>query len=225
MTIEQVDGPHWDNTVKRAWELIMHVVTEKMLQPDKFDHTQFIDLEIPPRQSNFIPTARKEDQDFTGRDASSNRPLNSNLQLETTKYTMHEATRSEHSKHMLHFYSTHFQHEVDFHHKVAYRFEKAYRLSKKPGTRLQTLNLEVIDCISDYFNYIEQDSMTLFYLLFFSIYYKNHAIVDFIRTLIKKTAPNPKVLKLLEMIDTHGIPKIRTVGEQVNSFVYHMVLY
>ena len=225
VTIEQVDGPHWDNTVKRAWELIMHVITEKMLQPDTFDHTQFIDLEKPPHHINFIPSGRKEDQDFTGRDASSSRPLNGKSHLETTKFTMQEATRTEYSKNVLHFYSTHFQHEVDFHHKVAYRFEKAYRLSKKPGTRLQTLNLEVIECISEYFNYIEQDNMTLFYLLFFCIYYKNQVIVDFIRTLIQKAPPLPKVLRLLEMIDTHGIDKIRQVGEQVNSFVYHTVFY
>lgn len=51
----------------------------------------------------------------------------------------------------------------------------------------------MIECISEYFNYIEQDNMTLFYLLFFCIYYKNQVIVDFIRTLILKVDPNPKI--------------------------------
>ena len=45
--------------------------------------------------------------------------------------------------------------EVDFHHKVAYRFEKAYRLGKKMTERKQTLNLEIIDCISEHSGYIE----------------------------------------------------------------------
>ena len=48
-----------------------------------------------------------------------------------------------------------FRKEVDFHHKVAYRFEKAYRLGKKTGERKQTLNLEIIDCISEHSGYIE----------------------------------------------------------------------
>jgi len=30
---------------------------------------------------------------------------------------------------------------------------------------------------------------------------------------------------MLELIDTHGIHRIRTVGEQINNIVYHMVLY
>lgn len=67
--------------------------------------------------------------------------------------------------------------------------------------------------------------MTLFYLLFFCIYYKNAAIVEFLRNLISKIPLNAKINQLLELIDTHGIEKIRIVGEQVNTHVYHMVLY
>jgi hypothetical protein len=48
-----------------------------------------------------------------------------------------------------------FRKEVDFHHKIAYRFEKAYRLSKKVHERKQSLNLEIIDCISEHSGYIE----------------------------------------------------------------------
>ena len=48
-----------------------------------------------------------------------------------------------------------FRKEVDFHHKIAYRFEKAYRLGKKTNQRKQTLNLEIIDCISEHSGYIE----------------------------------------------------------------------
>lgn len=48
-----------------------------------------------------------------------------------------------------------FRKEVDFHHKIAYRFEKAYRLGKKTSERKQTLNLEIIDCISEHSGYVE----------------------------------------------------------------------
>jgi hypothetical protein len=52
-------------------------------------------------------------------------------------------------------YMNQFRTEVDFHHKVAYRFEKAYRLGKKAQDRKQSLNLEIIDCISEHSGYIE----------------------------------------------------------------------
>jgi hypothetical protein len=107
----------------------------------------------------------------------------------------------------------HFSKEVDFHHKVAYRFEKAYRLGKKENSKKQTLNLEVIDCIGEHSNYIEQDHMTLFYLLFFCIYYNNQELVDFIRSLINRIPPVKKIDQLLEFMDVNGIEKIRTVGE------------
>jgi hypothetical protein len=123
-----------------------------------------------------------------------------------------------------HYYNV-FRKEVDFHHKIAYRFEKAYRLGKKAGEKKQTLNLEIIDCISDHSGYVEQDPMALFYCLFFCIYYKNEDLVEFIRTLIQKIPQNDKIDKLLEYIDVNGIEKIRTVGEQINQLVYHMVFY
>lgn len=124
------------------------------------------------------------------------------------------------------FYMKHFSKEVDFHHKVAYRFEKAYRLGKKcSAQKRQTLNLEVIDCIGEHQNYIETDHMSLFYLLFFCIYYNNSEIVDFIRNLIKRVPPVKKVDQLLEYMDINGIEKIRTVGEQINALVYHLVFY
>lgn len=123
------------------------------------------------------------------------------------------------------YYMQHFSKEVDFHHKVAYRFEKAYRLGKKMSAKKQTLNLEVIDCIGEHSNYIEQDHMSLFYLLFFCIYYNNAELVDFVRSLINRVPSVKKIDKLLEYMDVNGIEKIRTVGEQVNSIVYHMVFY
>ena len=67
--------------------------------------------------------------------------------------------------------------------------------------------------------------MALFYLLFFCIYYKNNEIVEMIREMANRFTAKPKVLKLLEIIDIHGIYKIRTVGEQINTIVYHFILY
>lgn len=118
-----------------------------------------------------------------------------------------------------------FRKEVDFHHKIAYRFEKAYRLGKKITEKRQSLNLDIIDCLSEHSGYIEQDPMALFYCLFFCVYYKNQDLVEFLRNIIQKMKPVKKIDKLLEFIDIHGIDKIRLVGEQINSVVYHMVFY
>ena len=118
-----------------------------------------------------------------------------------------------------------FRNEVDFHHKVAYRFEKAYRLGKKVEDRKATLNIEIIECISEHASFIEADPMTLFYLLFFCIYFKNEELLGFLRNLIDKIEYNEKIHRLLKQIDQEGIDKIRTVGEQINQIVYHMVFY
>ena len=67
--------------------------------------------------------------------------------------------------------------------------------------------------------------MALFYCLFFCIYFKNEDLVEFLRTLIHKLTNHEKNDRLLEYIDTDGIDKIRTVGEQINQVVYHMVFY
>lgn len=121
-----------------------------------------------------------------------------------------------------------FRKEVDFHHKVAYRFEKAYRLGKKVNERpdrKQSLNSEIIQCITDHADYIEQDPMALFYCLFFCIYFKNEDLVEFLRNLIHRINSHEKIDRILEYIDQEGIEKIRTVGEQINQVVYHMVFY
>ena len=73
--------------------------------------------------------------------------------------------------------------------------------------------------------YIEQDPMALFYCLFFCIYYRNEELVEFLRSLIQKIYSHDKIDKLLEYIDLNGIERIRTVGEQINSIVYHMIFY
>ena len=67
--------------------------------------------------------------------------------------------------------------------------------------------------------------MALFYCLFFCIYYNNEDLVEFLRNIIQKIPAVSKIDKLLEYIDVNSIDKIRTVGNQINSLVYHMVFY
>ena len=75
-------------------------------------------------------------------------------------------------------FSDKFTDEVDFHHMIAYRFEKQYRLGKNlPKKERQTLNLDIMHKIGEFNDYIQQDSMSLFYILFFAIYYRNVEII------------------------------------------------
>ncbi len=114
--------------------------------------------------------------------------------------------------------------EVDFHHKICFRFEKVYRLAKSSkDLKRRKLNLPLIDCISEYSIYIAEDPMSIFYCLFFCIYFNNPEFVEFLRLLVQRLPNMKKIDSLLEMIDTQGIPKLRDSGEQINSFVYHMV--
>ena len=87
------------------------------------------------------------------------------------------------------------------------------------------LNQDIIDIITDHSDYIDQDKMALFYCLYFCIYYNNPEIVEFLRTLIDKMKRPEKIDKLLEYIDVNGIDRLRSIGEQINTFVYHMVFY
>jgi len=76
--------------------------------------------------------------------------------------------------------------EVDFHHKVAYRFERAYRIVKIHPEKRNQLNLDIVEVISENSEYIQYDQTSLFFCLYFCIFYNNPALVDFLRTLIKK---------------------------------------
>ena len=56
--------------------------------------------------------------------------------------------------------------------------------------------------------------MSLFYCLYFCVYYNNTQLVEFLRTLIQKIPKRyAKIDKMLEMIDTNGIVVLRTKGE------------
>jgi len=109
-----------------------------------------------------------------------------------------------------------FRDEVDFHHKIQFRFEKAYRLGKKLPESKRMLNLELIDCVSDFSGYIEHDPMCLFYCLYFCIYYQNKEFLEFVRALIQKVSQDPRIDKLLEYIDIYGLQKLKSVSEQIN---------
>ena len=121
------------------------------------------------------------------------------------------------------------KHEVDFHHKIAYRFEKAYRLSKLSNAQPEQLTqskVEILDCIKEFSNFLEFDPSAFFYCLFFCVYYKNFGMIEFFRSLIQKAnLIDERTDKLLEYIDIYGPDRIRFVGEQINSLVYHMVFY
>ena len=58
--------------------------------------------------------------------------------------------------------------------------------------------------------------MTLFYCLYFCIYYNNADLVEFLRILIVKIPHNEKIDKLLEQIDINGIERIRERGSPIN---------
>lgn len=68
--------------------------------------------------------------------------------------------------------------------------------------------------------------MALFYCLYFCVYYNNPDLVEFLRTLINKLQDKPeRIDQMLEYIDVNGIERIRTIGEVINTHVYHMVFY
>lgn len=88
--------------------------------------------------------------------------------------------------------------------------------------------MEIIEIISEHSDYIEYEPMAIFYCLYFCIYYKNQPIVDFLRTLIQKvnvSASNYKISGMLKYIDENGLTRLRGVGENINTMVYHLVFY
>lgn len=46
--------------------------------------------------------------------------------------------------------------------------------------------MEIIEIISEHSDYVEYEPMTIFYCLYFCIYYKNIHIVTFLKTLVQK---------------------------------------
>jgi len=123
------------------------------------------------------------------------------------------------------YYLNLFSTEVDFHHKMAYRFEKAYRLGKKQPDLKFTMNLEILECLSEHSAYIETDHMSVFYCLFYCIIYQNDYLFEFLSSLIHKFPKHPKMDKLLELIDVYGINRLRNLMDPISQLVYHIVFY
>lgn len=44
MTIEQLNGPHWNPVAKNAWQIAYFILTEKMLKLENYDHNANLDL-------------------------------------------------------------------------------------------------------------------------------------------------------------------------------------
>jgi len=162
MTIEELLAGTCSAPLLKAWKITIETITTVMKNAKE-----------------------DEDVDETGREDGTTRPMVGNQLSSREKIAVEQqdledmkAFKASHQnpdqqKEMKDHFASLFRKEVDFHHKVAYRFEKAYRLGKKWQERKQTLNIEIIDCISEHSGYIEQDPMALFYCLFFCIYYKN----------------------------------------------------
>jgi len=67
--------------------------------------------------------------------------------------------------------------------------------------------------------------MTLFYCLYFCIYYNNADLVEFLRTLIQKIPHIEKIDNMLELIDKNGVERLRNKSDPLNNMIYHMVFY
>ena len=67
------------------------------------------------------------------------------------------------------------------------------------------LNLDIIDCISEHAGYIEQDPLSIYYCLFFCIYFLNDDLLEFFRALIYKLKRCDKLEKMMEYIDIYGL--------------------
>jgi len=131
------------------------------------------------------------------------------IETEPSRKDSEETIKIEARRHLM----IRMRNEVDFHHKMCFRFEKAFRLGRVGNIRKQTLNLELIECISDHSTYIAQDPMSVFYCLFFCIFFNNPEFVEFLRNIIQKLPTFSKIDTLLEMIDTQGIEKLRDSTE------------
>jgi len=60
--------------------------------------------------------------------------------------------------------------------------------------------------------------MSMFYCLYFCIYYNNPESVEFLRSLILKMCYDhiEEINQLLDLIEVNGVQRLRTVGEALN---------
>ena len=204
--LDEVNEPHFEPVVQSSWRPLFRIICKKMMRDD-YEHLEDLAFLSQKEQTHKDKLAVEvaDIQDSSIREKS-------NVLAAKLKHSQEQ-------------YASLFRNEVDFHHSIAYRFEKAYRLEKSARQTQQTVNLEIIQKIGDFTDYIRQDSMSLFYILYFCIYFKNKQLVPFVKDFINKADRRPKTEKLLEYLDTFGIDKLRDIGEPINNIVYHMVLY
>ena len=87
---------------------------------------------------------------------------------------------------ILNEYENKFNKEVDIHHKIDYAFELAAKLEKEHHEKKDEADMEIIQLLREYSDYIQHDPLVLFYCLFFCVYFNNSFILDFVRTVILK---------------------------------------
>ena len=109
-----------------------------------------------------------------------------------------------------------FDKEVDFHHQIAYSFEKAARFQadKKPQTIIDAANNEIVKLVDTQSWIIDIDPMIIFYCLYFSVYYQNHYLMDFLESYVKKR----ELTKMAERTFSPG-KRSRMPSEQLNKLV------
>ena len=85
--------------------------------------------------------------------------------------------------------------------------------------------------VDEHSDYIQHDPLSLFYLVFFCVFFKNMEIYRFLKMLIfkmgtirDKTASG-QVNTIIDMIDQYGFEMLRQVGEKPNRILYHMAMY
>ena len=76
MTFKQFEEERFDNVAINAWKAAYFVVSEKMLNMEEFNHSEFIDLTEYEQYIEYIGQRMTMDNDLSGRNANSTRPLN-----------------------------------------------------------------------------------------------------------------------------------------------------
>jgi len=150
-TIEEESGQSLTSSVRQAWIVGYQALAGMMIGNNYGAVRKEEEPEHSIRSSMMIDGTGRELVDVDDEDIGIPMRKNTIQVLSATDQAGAKDLKNEVKEHYLRM----FRKEVDFHHKIAYRFEKAYRLGKKTNQRKQTLNLEIIDCISEHSGYIE----------------------------------------------------------------------
>ena len=96
--------------------------------------------------------------------------------------------------------------------------------------QIKNFNKELTTYLAMNAAYLDYDRMSIFYGLFFCIYYNNHYMVEVFRNFYQVIArPNDKATaqidKLLEYIDQNGLECLRDESQQIHAVVFHLAFY